>query len=106
MKNPSPGQASDKVISDFRSLAVHAQDLLRATASFSGDGVSAAREKLMESIKDAGDQIKEAQEFAMDQTRRAAQATDNFVHARPWQSIAAALLVGMLLGAVSAGGRR
>jgi len=48
MKDPTPGQARDKIISDFRSLATHAQDLLQATASYSGDGVTAARERLLE----------------------------------------------------------
>ena len=105
MKDPTPGQARDKIVSDFRSLATHAQDLLQATASYSGDGVAAARERLLETLGDARDQMKGAQEYAIDQTRRAAKATDEFVHERPWQSIAGAFLVGMLLGAISAGRR-
>jgi ElaB/YqjD/DUF883 family membrane-anchored ribosome-binding protein len=106
MKDPTPGQARDKIVSDFRSLATHAQDLLQATASYSGDNVAAAREKLLESLADAREQMKEAQDYAIDQTRRAMKLSDEFVHERPWQSIAGAFLVGMLLGAISAGGRR
>ncbi len=105
MKEPTPGQARDKIVSDFRSLATHAQDLLQATASYSGDGVAAAREKLLDSLSDAREQLKEAQDYAMDQARRAMKSTDDFVHEKPWQSIAGAFLVGMLLGAISAGGR-
>src|ERR1043166_2413013 len=106
MKDPTPGQARDKIVSDFRSLASHAQDLLQATASYSGDGVAAARERLLESLDEARDQLKEAQEYAIDQTRRAIKTADEVVHEKPWQSIAGAFLVGMLLGAISAGGRR
>ncbi|HZP13199.1 MAG TPA: DUF883 family protein [Nevskiaceae bacterium] len=106
MKDTTPGQARDKILSDFKSLATHAQDLLHATASYSGDGVTAARERLLESLDEARDQLREAQEYAIDQTRRAMKVTDEFVHEKPWQSIAGAFLVGMLLGAISAGGRR
>jgi ElaB/YqjD/DUF883 family membrane-anchored ribosome-binding protein len=105
MKNTSPGKASDKVISDFRTLASHAQELLAATATYSGDGVNQAREKLMDSLKDVTEQMKEYQDYAFDQTKKAAEAADTFVHDRPWQSIAAAFLAGLFVGAIS-GGRR
>ena len=106
MKETTPGQAKDNIISDFRSLAAHAQELLQATASYSGEGVASAREKLLESLDDAREQFKEAQDYAFDQGRRAMKVADEFAHEKPWQAIAGAFLVGMLLGAVSAGGRR
>jgi ElaB/YqjD/DUF883 family membrane-anchored ribosome-binding protein len=101
-----PIKARDKVISDFHSLAIHAQELLKATASASGDGVEQARERLLQSLRDAGDQFNEARNYAMDQTKRAMHATDSLVHEKPWQAIAAALLVGLFLGALSGGGKR
>src|SRR5689334_15569425 len=101
----SPSKASEKVVTDFRTLASHAQELLSATASFSGENVTAAREKLTESLRDATDQIKEAQEFALEQGKLAAQSADAFVREKPWQSIAGAFIAGLLLGALS-GGRR
>ncbi len=102
----SPAQARDNIVSDFRSLAAHAQELLTATASFSGEGVNQAREKLLASLQDAGAQLESARDYALDQSRRAAKVADEFVHEKPWQAIAGALLVGLLLGAISAGGRR
>lgn len=106
MRDSNTAQTRDKIISDFRSLATHAQDLLQATASLSGDNVAAARERLLESLDQARKQLQQAQHYAIDQTRRAAEVTDAFVRARPWQSIAGAFVIGMLLGAISAGGRR
>jgi ElaB/YqjD/DUF883 family membrane-anchored ribosome-binding protein len=102
----SPGKARENLMSDFQSLATHAQDLLRATASASGEGVEQARARLLQSLRQAGDQMGEYRDYAMTEARRAMKATDDLVHEKPWQAIAGALLVGLMLGALSAGGRK
>jgi len=90
--------ASQKLLHDFRSLATHAEQLLRATAEVSGDGVAAAREKLGEHLKTAREELGELQGEALERARRAAAAADSYVHERPWPAIAAALAVGVLIG--------
>lgn len=100
------GTTRQQLADDFHALAAHAEALVRATAAVSGDTVSAAREKLIGSVMRVRDQLKSAQGFALDTTREAARATDSYVHQKPWQVIGAALLVGIVIGAAAASGRR
>jgi ElaB/YqjD/DUF883 family membrane-anchored ribosome-binding protein len=42
--------------------------------------------------------MQEIEGEAVDQAKRAARATDDYVHDNPWQAIGIAAAVGMLLG--------
>jgi ElaB/YqjD/DUF883 family membrane-anchored ribosome-binding protein len=99
-------EAREKLVSDFRSLASHAEELMKATSSLSGDSIVAMREKLNDSLRTAKQQIWNMEAQTLDQARRALVSTDRYVHEKPWQAIGAALLVGLFLGAVGTGGRR
>ncbi|HKY91980.1 MAG TPA: DUF883 family protein [Nevskiaceae bacterium] len=99
-------EAREKIVSDFRALASHAEELMKATSSLSGDTVVAMREKLNESLRSAKQQLWNMEAQGIDQARRAMVSTDRYVHEKPWQAIGAALLVGLFLGASVAGSRR
>jgi ElaB/YqjD/DUF883 family membrane-anchored ribosome-binding protein len=99
-------EARDKLVSDFRSLATHAEDLMKATSSLSGDTITAMREKLNDSLRSAKQQLWNLEAQGLDQARRAMVSTDRYVHEKPWQAVGAALLVGLFLGAVGTGSRR
>jgi ElaB/YqjD/DUF883 family membrane-anchored ribosome-binding protein len=90
--------SSDKLLHDFRSLATHAEQLLRATAEVSGETVANAREKLGEQLKAAREELGDLQGEALERARRMAATADTYVHERPWPAIAAALAVGVLIG--------
>jgi ElaB/YqjD/DUF883 family membrane-anchored ribosome-binding protein len=99
-------EAREKLVSDFRSLASHAEELMKATSSLSGDTIVAMREKLNESLRTAKSQLWNMEAQSLDQARRALVSTDRYVHEKPWQAIGGALLIGLFLGAYGAGGRR
>jgi ElaB/YqjD/DUF883 family membrane-anchored ribosome-binding protein len=96
---------ADKVKADLRTLVNHAEELMRVSASLSGEGVQAIREKVAASLRSARATLDEAREKAVQQAKAAAKATDDFVRERPWQAVAAALVVGVLLGLIG-GSRR
>lgn len=79
-------------------LAKHAEALLDSTATMTHDGIAAIRTRLDDSLKATRAQIDHAQKYAMDKGREAASATDHYVHERPWQAIAAAAAVGLVIG--------
>ena len=90
---------AEKIITDAKVLVADVEELLKATASQTGERVAAARARLQVALIDAKDTI------ALN-ARHAAQATDSYVHEHPWKSVGVTagvaagigLLVGLLIG--------
>jgi ElaB/YqjD/DUF883 family membrane-anchored ribosome-binding protein len=101
----SQTSAADGLAASMHTLADHAEALLHSTATISSDSTSALRGKLSGSLHDAREQLSAAQDYAIARGKRAAQATDSYVHENPWQVIAAATLVGLAIGFLSRGRR-
>lgn len=89
---------AEKLKADLRVLAVDIEQLLKATASQTGEHVAQLRAKAQESLNTALAQVAALQDVALVKTRAAASATDDYVRANPWQSIAIGALVGLALG--------
>ncbi len=98
----SPALSTDKVVQDLRLVVADTEELLKATASQTGERISAAREKAEESLKHAREMLDDAQAAMIQRAKHAAKATDTFVHENPWQSIGAAAVAGVLIGALIA----
>lgn len=90
--------ASGGLLDDVRSLAAHAESLIRATAALSSEGVAVAREKLSTSLRGLQQQLADVETVALTRARSALAASDEYVRQRPWQSIGAALLAGVVIG--------
>lgn len=76
-------------------------ELLRATAHVSGEGLAATRAKVGEQLEELRDVLGDAQSYAAGQARQAAVATDRYVHRYPWQAIGIAMAAGIALGFLS-----
>lgn len=88
----------DRFVTDLQTLSTHAQELLHATQTVSGDGIAVAREKLTHSIKAAGDHFSRMKNDALDQGRQVAAQADSYVRENPWQATAAGVVAGIALG--------
>jgi ElaB/YqjD/DUF883 family membrane-anchored ribosome-binding protein len=88
----------DKLISDVRVVISDAEDLLKATASAAGEKVSAARERVQESLHKAKVKLAEAEEVVIQKAKQTARATDEYVHENPWRSVGIAAGVGLVIG--------
>lgn len=102
--NHDPGDARDRLIEDFRRVVRDTEALLRATADASGEVAELARERAEETLRDARLKLQEMEGDLRRRTRRAAEATDELVHERPWHAIGIAAGIGFLVGILS--GRR
>lgn len=100
------GKARDHIASDFRSLANHAEELLRATTSMTGDSVKVAREQLNASLRQARAHLDDAHAHAMERARVAVGTAVGYVRERPYQTLAIAVLLGLAVGIASAASRR
>jgi ElaB/YqjD/DUF883 family membrane-anchored ribosome-binding protein len=94
----------DKLKADLRVLAADMEQLLKATASQTGQQVARVRAKAEESLKAAQARLTVLQGVALAKTRAAGRATDDYVHANPWQAMAIGAVCGFVLGLLLARG--
>lgn len=94
----SPPQ--NRLVDDLRSVIADAEELLKLTAGQAGEQVSDVRGRMGARLAVAKDRLADIESAVVDTSRKAARATDEYVHDHPWQSVgivaAAALLVGLL----------
>lgn len=92
------GQSRDKLMADLRVVIRDAEDLLANTGQQAGEGFKAAKEKIESSLKVAKDGLSSAQDVVVAKTKEAAQTTDEYVKAHPWQAVGTAAALGVILG--------
>lgn len=92
------GIAKEKLVADFKAVIADTEELLKATASQSGERVSAARTRVQETIENTRERLAELQDSAIDKARAAARTTDQMLHDNPWKAVGIAAGVGFLLG--------
>ena len=96
--------ARDRLVNDFKKVINDTEALLEATANQTGDKIGAVRERAEETLREARRKLLAMENDLIVQTKAAVKATDELVHENPWQAVALAATVGLLLGLLS--GRR
>ncbi len=93
-------KASNGLATDFRALAGHAEDLLKATADITTGKVKSAREQLDVSLGEAQRRLASAQEQSVDFASAAVNRSVEYARERPYQTaaIATTLLALVLAG--------
>ncbi len=91
-----------KLVEDLKAVVADAEELLKITASQTGERIAAARAKAEESLKEAKVSLAEEEVALMAKTRAAAEAADDFVRANPWMAVGIGALVGLVLGILAA----
>ncbi len=98
MKAVSNEVTGGQLITDFKVVVADAEALLMATASHGGEKLAAVRAKAEASLQVAKARMSQAQAAVMVKTKEAAQATDVYVHANPWQAVGVAAGIGLAVG--------
>jgi ElaB/YqjD/DUF883 family membrane-anchored ribosome-binding protein len=88
----------EKLMSDIKTVLADAEDLLKQAASSTGDRAAELREKAMSRLKQAKEKATDVQVVVVEKGKKAARATDDYVHEHPWTSIGVAAGVGVLIG--------
>lgn len=86
-------KASNGLATDFRALAGHAEDLLKATADITTGKVKSAREQLDASLGEAQRRLESAQEQSVDLATTAVNRSVEYARERPYQAAAIATTV-------------
>ncbi|HJV24891.1 MAG TPA: DUF883 family protein [Aromatoleum sp.] len=94
----------EKLVADLKVMISDADELLRLTAGQAGEKVTEVRARLGERLTSARSRVGELETSVVEQTKKVANATDDYVHKNPWQSLGVAAGVAFLLGLLA--GRR
>lgn len=84
--------------SDMTTLVQEAKDLFHQASSATGEKAEALRSKGLALLDSATRKAHDIQVAAVDTGKKVAVATDDMVHEKPWQSVAIAAGVGVLVG--------
>jgi ElaB/YqjD/DUF883 family membrane-anchored ribosome-binding protein len=93
--------ARDQLVDDFKKIIDDAEELLKVTANETGGKIGAVRERAEANLREARRKLNELEDDLVIQTRATARATNELVHKNPWQSIAIAGGIGLLIGMLS-----
>jgi ElaB/YqjD/DUF883 family membrane-anchored ribosome-binding protein len=88
----------EQLISDFKVVIADAEALIKATANQGGEAVVNLRAKAEESLAAAKVKLGEAQDALVEKGKIAAQATDDYVHEKPWHAVGIAAGIGLVVG--------
>jgi ElaB/YqjD/DUF883 family membrane-anchored ribosome-binding protein len=95
---PSSEAAKENLIDSVKSSLNDAESLLREAAASTGDKAAELRDRALASLKRTREALYEVQDAVVERGRKAARATDDYVHDNPWQAIGIAGITGLLLG--------
>jgi ElaB/YqjD/DUF883 family membrane-anchored ribosome-binding protein len=96
--NTTTARAKEKLSADFRSIMEDIDSLMNATTDKAEGDISALRARIIDRLEGAKERVVDAQHEAADRAKRAAAATDHFVHDHPWQAIGVAAAIGVAVG--------
>lgn len=85
-------------MSDVKTELTDSEDQLVQAASASRESASKLRDGALARLKGATEKAAHVQIVVVENGKKAARATDDFVHEHPWSSIGIAAGVGVLVG--------
>ena len=91
-----------KINEDLRVLAADTQELMRLTASATGEQLDVLRGRLNDRLVQLKGHAASASDSTKTGAKQAANSADDYVRANPWQSVGMGVAVGLILGAILA----
>ena len=98
MAEPVTSAGREPLADDMKSIIADAEELLKATASATGERIAAARARAEESLKSARERLANLDDAALAQVKEVAKTADDYVHEHPWGAVGIAAVAGLLLG--------
>ncbi len=106
---PKPESAAEDLASgvsrEFSNFIADIEDLLKQTASLTGDELIRGNAMLSARVHAAKESIQEASEGLSEQMIKGAALADEYVHEQPWKVIGATALAAFALGVMFSRGR-
>ena len=96
----APDESKRKLIEDFNAVIQDTEQLLKTLAATGAEKGSALRASAEQNLDVARRRLQALQEEAVERSRAAAKAADEYVHENPWQSIGVVAAIAALAGFV------
>lgn len=91
-------KSRERVMPDIKTILSDAEELLRQAANATGERATELREKALDQLKQAREKVADVQVVVVEKGKKVARATDDYVHAHPWQTAGIVAGVGVLIG--------
>jgi len=88
----------EEMQSDVNDAISGAEDMLAQAATSTGEKAAELRARALQQLKALRERLDDARHAALERSKLAARATDEYVHEHPWRSILAAASVGVVVG--------
>ncbi|AJC16298.1 DUF883 family protein [Pandoraea sputorum] len=88
----------EKFMTDIKSVLADAEDLLKQAANTTGERASELSDKALTLLKQAKEKASDVQVVVVEKSKKAARATDDYVHDHPWQAVGIAAGIGVVIG--------
>lgn len=88
----------EKLLQDLNAVVAETEQLLRDTATVGGEKVATWRTGVEQNLKSAKARLGDLEHAALERAKATAQATDTYVHEKPWHAIGITAGVGVLVG--------
>ncbi|SNU82758.1 membrane protein [Pandoraea sputorum] len=85
-------------MTDIKSVLADAEDLLKQAANTTGERASELSDKALTLLKQAKEKASDVQVVVVEKSKKAARATDDYVHDHPWQAVGIAAGIGVVIG--------
>jgi len=90
--------AQEKLLEGMKAALDEAEGFLKDAASASGEQAHELRAKAVESLRATREALHDTKVSVLRESKRVAREADEYVHDNPWQAIAAAGVIGLLIG--------
>lgn len=89
---------SERLVHDLHQVVIDAEDVLAQLANSSSEGLGVLRERIDTRLKEARDTIGRARQTVVERGAQGAHATQDYIVGHPWQSVAIASAIGVVVG--------
>lgn len=96
--NDKPQDVAADISQEFKKFVADVERLVKETANLSGDELAHTKIKLNQRINAAKQYISTTSNTLVEQTQKAATATNELVHEKPWAAIGTGAVVSFVLG--------
>ncbi len=90
----------ERLAADVNAVLMDAEELLRQAGQATGEEAKELRNRAQAAISRAKEAVVHFEQRAVEQTKAAAKATDNWVHDHPWTAVGIAAGLAFLVGLV------
>jgi ElaB/YqjD/DUF883 family membrane-anchored ribosome-binding protein len=89
---------SEKLVTDFRVLMTDVDELVKATASQTGDKIAEVRGRVQQAAAQLRPRLAQAEVVLQEKAKAAVETADDYIHDNPWTAIGVAAGVGLVIG--------